>query len=358
MHWLEACSKSHPDCCSSTMAGEPPWYPTRLLDVGEHGQKTGGGEKIRLVTTASERPRGGYTTLSHCWGTSQPLRLLTGTMASFQQSINLAALPQTFRDAIEVTRRIGIRYLWIDSLCIIQDDDGNTDWLREAAMMHKVYSRSFCTISATASQDCNDGIFRTRTAPVVPEDPVPFDTQHITCDVAESQFWDDNVSNAHINTRGWVFQERLLSPRTIHFGEQQVFWECRGLDAAESFPAGWPRDPSYQFKDRLPNELDAARQHRGPEWEVFWYSRWGHVVYEYSRTDLTVPSDKLVALGGVANTFAAANGDQYVAGMWRRHLAVEILWLASRDRSGAQVAVRPPQYRAPSWSWASIDGEV
>lgn len=181
----------------------------------------------------------------------------------------------------------------------------------------------------------------------------------ITCDVAESHFWEDGVSSAHLNKRGWVFQERLLSPRTIHFGERQVFWECRELDAAESFPAGWPRDARfYQFKDRLPVGVDLAGN-AGLKWQVFWYARWGTVVFEYSKTALSVLSDKLVALGGVANAFVAVNrGDRYIAGMWRRHLASDILWQVNRDKSGAQVAVRPPRYRAPSWSWASIDGVV
>lgn len=156
LKWLEKCQSNHSECFASSNA---PWYPTRLLDVEETVL-----ESVRLVLSAKAHLTGGYLTLSHCWGEVLCFKLTKDSVQQFMLGIELLQLPQTFQDAVQVTRRLGIRYLWIDALCIIQDDTNKTDWLHEAGLMHKVYSHSFLNIAATGALDTSKGLFVHRDA--------------------------------------------------------------------------------------------------------------------------------------------------------------------------------------------------
>lgn len=250
--------------------------------------------------------------------------------------------------------------------------------------MQQVYSRSYCNISATASRDSSEGLFRSRNPLVLENMPLSIcvdgspvsseddgqSTQSITFDVACRKFWDD-VAHGHVNTRGWVLQERLLAPRVLHFGRQQLFWECQTLEAAEKYPAGLPKhfrwqsryDTNTNLKSKM-SEVYDGRFKTSKQSEVFWedgpsrfHDHWSAVVEAYSSTDLTFPSDKLMALSGVASEFLAHVDDEYVAGMWRRHLEAQLCWYRPKFQP-PNVSNKRPQYRAPTWSWASIDGTI
>lgn len=131
-------------------------------------------------------------------------------------------LPQSFRDAVDVTRMLGLRYLWIDSLCIIQDSP--EDWDEEASHMADVYSNAYCTIAATRAEGSNAGFLQERQQrqclPVRPASGIPY----YLCPTIDN--FRDDVENGALNQRGWVLQERVLSSRTIYFAESQVYWEC------------------------------------------------------------------------------------------------------------------------------------
>ncbi|KAK2051065.1 heterokaryon incompatibility protein [Colletotrichum caudatum] len=369
--WIQQCTSGHLACNVEANAGS--WHPTRLLDLA---YPTSTSDTFRIVVTSDLRinPRERYTTLSHCWGSAQFLQLKKSTCDEFRKGVGLDKLPKTFQEAVQVTRRLGVRFLWIDSLCILQDRDDLSDWLVEAAKMHKVYSHSFCNISAAGAHDSSKGIFFGRDPRVSHTADVRIcveglglqsGTSYMDCSILDLEFWGNNIGQCPLNTRGWVLQERLLSPRVLHFARDQLFWECREHTAAECYPESLP----VALRNGIPanfKKLDPAS--RSPQLAasgntssdlMFYHGVWNSIARAYSNTRLTKSSDKLIALSGVAKYFAARINDVYVAGMWRRYLASSLLWQVERQ---AQVdgspSTRPETYRAPSFSWASVDGKV
>jgi Heterokaryon incompatibility protein (HET) len=143
--WIRECSEKHPDCKHE----DETLLPSRIIDVG-----TSDGQEIPCLRLCSEE-RGHYVTLSHCWGPSNPTRTTAACFQDYLQGIPLANLPKTYRDAIAVTRRLGIRYLWIDSLCIIQDS--SEDWEKECIKMPQIYQNSTVIIAGPAASGCESG---------------------------------------------------------------------------------------------------------------------------------------------------------------------------------------------------------
>lgn len=144
--WLEDCNKYH-DHCSTYDINEDPKLPARILDVRDR-------QELRLHCIEKEE-RGKYIALSHCWGKAKTFSTIKGNFSSLREGINFDQLPKTFQDAIEVTQQLGIAFLWIDSLCIIQDDKG--DWKCESRCMQSVFAGAYCTIAATSAKDSTEG---------------------------------------------------------------------------------------------------------------------------------------------------------------------------------------------------------
>lgn len=373
LEWVQTCVSSHQSCgkdfgdVNNDDVESHAWYPTRLLDVS-HGR--GGGCELRLILSSEEQLQGRYVSLSHCWGSVMPNRLLKSNIGSFMKGIELEILPTTFQDAIVVTRQLGYRYTWIDSLCIIQDDA--SDWSREAVLMHRVFSSAVCNISASASTNGSEGLFRKRIALPDLLEPVMIHTQRLreygdsktknlgTYAIIDDGYWQRNVEETHIHTRGWVLQERILSPRVLFFCHHQIHWECKELKASELHAKGLPYlthhdlvDPGYTMNSVKSGHLDPT------DMDLDWYTRWEWLVHSFSKTDLTYPEDKLAALAGLANRFSEVLGDEDVVGMWRRFLRAGLLW--KNDGYGSYQTgptIRPEKYRAPSWSCLSIDGKT
>ena len=256
-----------------------------------------------------------------------------------------------------VARSLGLRYLWIDSICIIQQGDDLNDWTREVEVMGKIYSNSFCNISAADAPDGQHTTFHSRGLRYLKPQIAQLNlTGHARSYlISDVKFWTKEVSDAPINTRGWVLQERLLPPRVLHFGKHQTLWECLEKDAAGIFPQGLPKAMSAKvsrFKDLTSRHIAESAGHRiNPA-----YRSWISVVKAYMACQLSVPSDKMVALSAVAKAMRLILNDVYVVGMWRRSLKSELLW--SLTKAGARSATRPHVYRAPSWSWMALDGQV
>lgn len=272
-------------------------------------------------------------------------------------------LPRTFRDVIEVARRLGIRYLWIDSLCIVQDSA--EDWSAESSVMGRVYRNALCNIAATASADSQGGLFVDRDARMVC--PAVIVSQWSDCppstyQISKRHVWEDGVSDAVLNTRGWVLQERFSAPRIMHFAADQIYWECFELQACEAFPRGLPSMVRRHGVTLPMKELNITNG--GKELRPFWqrpalpmfdgYRVWNEIVEAYTCTRLTKSKDKLVAISALAKEARRALNDDYLAGLWRRHLGWELGWQVSEEDSHS----RPSDYRCPSWSWASVDGKI
>jgi hypothetical protein len=260
----------------------------------------------------------------------------------------------------------------------MQDKDDLTDWTHEASLMSKVYSNSYCNLSASGNDRGADTLFKHRDV----QNFRPINVQLCTtgfvkgtgsviCHLTHRELWEVNVSRCPIQKRGWVYQERVLAPRIIHFGRNQLFWECREQRLCEQYPHALPRTISgcsdSNFKQAMNFErlnLELAPQDLYPDSisrKDACFRIWANVVGEYSQTSLTNPTDKLIAISGIAKLFADITGQTYVAGMWRESLEHALLWKNSGSE-GYKVDVtllsQPTTWRAPSWSWASVDGPV
>lgn len=259
----------------------------------------------------------------------------------------MESLPKTFHDAVTTTRRLNARYLWIDSLCIIQklgEDCG--DWQHEASLMSMVYQNSLCNISATGAEDCSQGLFfkrnQSRILPrkvksrIAQPDASPLDEKVLY--LVDSAMWSDYLEISPLLSRGWVVQERILSPRIIHFGREQLAWECRELDACESFPGGLP--PYLHMPGRGFKAIRPASNGSGSETHRDLWNKW---LSKYSACQLTYECDKEAAMLGMARVMGKMLGDELMCGLWRDRLAPGLLWDVENGR-------RPEKYRAPSWS--------
>ena len=349
-NWLDECAKSHKSC-NRLMAIEPS-LPSRVIDLGS-------GEP-RLVVVTDDTPILPYATMSHCWGSHMPLMLLSSNIAELQKRIPISQLSKSFQDAFLITQRLGLNYIWIDSLCIVQDIVA--DWERESQSMSEVYSNSYCNIAAAHAVDGTYGCFIERSPDLVKPLKVNLNwgPNPGTYYAVQWLYWRENVMNMPLHRRAWVCQERYLAPRNLYFGATQLYWECCGRVASETFPLGLPARVGAPSKGLDPH-IDGARRRKGlglseaPDLDAF--SLWDLIISTYSKGNLTHSTDKLVALSGLAGRMQKHTKSQYLAGMWRKHLAYQLLWKAS----GIQWVVstsRHEVYTAPSWSWASRHGHI
>ena len=308
-------------------------------------------------------------TLSHRWGTASFLNLTKDNIGTLEAGGPLSTLPKTFREAVEIVRRLGERFLWIDSLCILQGCE--KDWQEQAAAMQDIYTHTVCNIAATGAADSYGGCYFERKVSDVLPCTVPKNSQgfpSVDCTVVSMDLWTDDVERAPLNQRGWVLQERLLAPRTIHFAAQQIFWECNEMNASEIYPKELPsthflhRQPSIRchhplFSANAGQPDQGSGQQPSPSQDPYHF--WSRIVGSYSRCSLTKSADKLAALSGLASQLQQMTQDDYYAGLWGKDLAGQLLWsvvgCAQADGSPSR---RPIPYRAPTWSWASVDGIV
>ncbi|KAH7321866.1 heterokaryon incompatibility protein-domain-containing protein [Rhexocercosporidium sp. MPI-PUGE-AT-0058] len=373
--WLDVCTKQHDDCTMNLVSDLT--LPARLIDVRPEEP----GVDVKLVVTANQNQqlRTGYAVLSHCWGPNAGgmLKATTGNLEQLQRSINWDSLSKTFQDAINITRKLtirgkGIRYLWIDSLCILQDDP--KDFEREGTAMHKTYSMATCTIAASSSSDGQGGCLIPRgDGRPEPLKPCQLSTsgQKVTIHP-----WSEEWSNFHrgsLSTRGWCFQERELSRRILHFTKHRIFWECRTAIASEDHPS--MINLQYLHASQRPHGTDPDRLLVLMELGVRSFmplantrplatKLWCRAVQEYTRRNLTYRKDRLPALYGIAKIIGAVIRDDYVAGIWLCDFARGASWL--RDMSipnpnavaGGQWPVARADPLLPTWSWAAIDGPV
>jgi hypothetical protein len=350
------------------------------------------------IETTSTLPS--YTTLSYCWGVpgrdAPPLRTTRDTYGSRAKGIEWAELPILFQDAISLTRALGCRYLWVDSLCIIQDDE--QDWIEQSATMADVYSLSYLTIAAVAATNPSASLFDERQAflgrfywhaPVgipVPAKFGPMTTHSIDPPSATHAPVHVRHSHSYIHTfvfasggqcwsvdtpllgRAWALQERLLSRRIVFFTGTEMLWQCQEGFRCEcgdmdSFSAVLPRmqqaraeyketgsldwKPGGGFLGRLQRALAQLASRRCSAQQA--RDLWPVVVRQYSNLPLTQESDRPYAIAGIASRIQEATGDTYLAGLWREDLPRGLLWVGlplwstkARRRPGI-----------PSWSWMS-----
>ncbi|CAM1508857.1 Fc.00g025960.m01.CDS01 [Cosmosporella sp. VM-42] len=361
--WFRECASHHKKCKNLPISTEG-WLPSRLLDVGSDEDTHW--KLLISATDIKESTTPAYLTLSYQWGTDpQHALLLSSTMDQHRRGTKISDLPQTFRDLVLVARRFGIRYVWIDCFCIIQNC--RDDWEAEAPMMRHVYANAACNIAASASSNPNGGLFRSRDVRDIQPGII---STTLTSELPEKfyifdkTYWDRQLLGGSLHTRGWVFQERFLGPRQLYFAQNQILWECLEEHKCEGFPCGIPLHNSAKAIDRLlsvpenrktPDQRQ-KKSHLGCTDNDMTFDAvdlWCDLVTGYSRCYFTKAEDKLYAFAGVAKLFQEVTGDRYLAGVWRSQILHLLNWTVFTPKSKHSA-----RYRAPSWSWASVDGPV
>ena len=348
--WLDICQKSH-EWCQPRIIGLSR-LPKRVLDVSL--------SQVRLYET--QHKPGRYVCLSHCWGDTLPAcRTTSVTFEANQRGIDWEAIPATFRDSIDFTRRLGLQYIWIDSMCIIQDDP--QDWGEQSALMANIYENAHVTLCATASSSDDGGCYlatpfrwQPRKLSIRKRDGIEYEV-YIRYGLDKLHIPDWATANIESNprlfplmTRGWIYQERLLSRRLVHFAAGELMWECSELTDCEC--SRGERGESSPFMHSLREKKDHRKALYSSSSDVV-EMYWNKIIYAYSGLKLKVANDKLPALSGVAKQMLSFRpGDEYLAGLWRKTIVTNLRWTVLSDSR------RPPIWRSPSWSWAAIDGEV
>lgn len=338
--WLENCDESH-ECKSVKSEPNNSRMPRRLLDVGSEADPT-----LRLVTTGEIRTR--YIALSHCWG-NVPKEL---SFCTYQNNIHermggisFANLPRTFQDAVKVTRGLGIKYLWIDSICIIQED--LEDWGAHAGGMENIFSSAYCTLAASSAISQLDGFLHRRNdrpCMVVRNDGSTL----YFCRCIDNFHRD--VEEAALNKRGWVLQERVLSRRTIHFTSNQIYWECgegvycETLARLHNSKAEFLGDPDF------PNY--ALRYFREGRIVLF------QTLYKmYSRLAFTKSTDRSVGIIGLERRLARTFRTDGDYGILSCYLCRSLMWMREGPNQLTRIEY-PTDRTVPSWSWMAYNGPI
>lgn len=373
--WLDSCLDSHQTCDVRVDKG---FMPSRVLEVSE---TPGEGLMFRLVTRDQTVPGARYVTLSYCWGgppSDESFILTKPNLKSLSSWQSVALLPRTFRDAFEITRRLGMCYLWIDRFCILQDSV--EDWKVEAASMRDVYGNTFFTVAALSAGNDDGGCFFGRDPLDVGPGVVSLrqrasdkQSKWYILQLEYTDAWRNSLYHEALLHRGWVLQERLLSPRVAYFGRKQIFWECREANRCETHPttvfvtmmtdqngdAVIDNEHIHGERSRWKQLSDmqlAQLPDQDPVQQAL--AQWRVIVGYYGGCHLTVASDRFVALSAVAADMQLLLREReldarYLAGIWAYEMPFGLLWNTMGEPSAARPAASA--YRAPSWSWASID---
>lgn len=356
---LDKCIETHGNTCNWVAWPDSPFHtrgskdvtvvmgkrglttaPTRLVDVGSND----GTESPRVVPGSRclfhENP--GYVALSYCNGfvpDNPPWQLTTGTKATFEEYLPLHSFPQTLRDAIEWTRRLGDRFIWIDNLCIIQDSE--EDWTREALQMASIYGSATVTLVAAAGSIY--GGMTDRRNPLR-NSACCFDFgndtgRNLAVYLLPSGQKSTPQKAIPTESRGWCYQEDVLSPRLVRFSLSGIQWQCRGDQVDLTRAQGLERLASYKTHQ--------------------WYMLWYILIERYSNKQLSFGKDKLAAFSGIALTKVPGTGnDDYVAGICKADVWTSLLWARDNTAPFQNPGRRYSTYIAPSWSWASLDVPV
>ncbi|KAH7079905.1 heterokaryon incompatibility protein-domain-containing protein [Paraphoma chrysanthemicola] len=327
---------------------DPPVLPTRLLNIDASSAGTGLRVQLHLTSASKvEATAKKYATLSYCWGGPQEFQLNTESESMLMAGFPASLLPKTLHDAVQVAWDLEIRWIWIDSLCIRQDDV--EDKATDVARMHLIYGSSFVTISASRASSCAQGFLHQSSlpAPATVGYKIPFASPSKRLgSVILSKL---RRETSPIDNRGWTLQEHLLAHRVVRFTDYQLHWACMGTslferENPESLPSAHVRDLSlaYEMYKGIRDKNRGCRH-------------WMNIVQEYTRRRLTDGSDKLPAMSGIAESWArTSKEDEYLAGLWKSHLPLGLLWTCAQPFRLGDLR----DDGAPSWSWASLVGQV
>lgn len=385
---IEECRQSHEICRSEANSL---FLPTRMICVDAY-QLEPNCFDVRLDENTSIPPGSRYVALSYCWGNYRPACMTTySNLGSQMERIRWEAMPATFQDAVNFTRSLGVRYLWIDSICIIQQDreklsgEAEADWVKEAAKMFEVYKNSYATLAALYGHDSRAGLRKdsnkSRSTALA---FLKLEESYLPLFIRQAHFLDGSIVSQHhetrhyepgscpLLTRAWTFQERIVSPRVLYFTDTEIIFncfhdakcECGATTEADFKYVRKPSPAGYKITERGRRVVELTQQ---AEWEhrllkgstvaQAWREE---IVSAYSSLDLTESRDRLPALGAIAQQFQAVrHNEKYLAGLWTATLHEDLLWACSEisGPSHPRSALRRP-HSLPTWSWASLPVSV
>ena len=336
-----ACIRAHEHCPTPHVAT----LPTRIIDCSDPTRP-----KLHI---SGDGENASYLVLSYVWGEEHAHCTTTANVDTYKLGIDPGSLPQTIQDAMHTTRSLGLQYLWVDALCILQDSE--EDKAQEVARIGTTFRNAYFTIVAATTRNAGEGFLHNRAPPSPPDILLPFrfpDGQvgKLWLSPAWRQY---DSSSEPINQRAWCLGERLLSPRALVFASHTLQYQCKtatiNVGDAVCAPTVTRRLPDILFR----TDAELSKPLTQDEMKTLQYA-WTETVAEYSQRALTLPEDKLVAFAPIAELFQRAWRAEYLAGLWRETLIDDLLWYKN---SGTRLG-RPDKYRAPSWSWAAIDGRV
>jgi hypothetical protein len=351
--WLKECLDNNAICLPE--GKETFGSPTRLINVGSSN-----GCSAPFLQTSNGDIHD-WVTLSHRWGNNQPLKTNMVNLATHELALPWEALPRLFRDAILITRSMGYKYLWIDSLCIVQDSPD--DWRREVSRMGNIYKYCVFVISAECCHNSSESIFE--------RSLVGKCTEYIqqgchssqrnvrgTLSLCSSNISGKSVkpSSSALQSRAWVLQEEILSPRTLRWSDHQIEWGCRSTLRSEENPIGSPATNVASLRPRgwwklvcLSKESLRTILHSQP-WSklsnplCLWYG----IIGAFCERKITFKTDTFPAISGVAREIEKHTGYEYHAGIWKEDFHNGLLWSIICTNPNSSPS------SAPSWSWAIL----
>ncbi|KAM0332206.1 hypothetical protein ACHAQA_002481 [Verticillium albo-atrum] len=341
--WINNCVTTHAHTGAKAVLSVED-RPSRVIDVGSTAQPL-----LRLLD-GKDMVTQEYIALSHCWGPRKDLhfgKTVSENYVARQTAIDPDELPLNFQDAIEVARGLGVRYLWIDSICIIQHD--KEDWKRESVRMEQVYSNSKCVLAASSAALTTDGFLRhTRKARNFVTLTSSSGVKSYVCENIDN--FKQDVEESVLNTRGWVLQERALARRTIHFAAAQTYFECGEGQCCESLMKLSNAKSATLGDSDFPKS--AEKFFRGERIMLI------QDLYElYSNLHFNNPTDRPIGISGLEKRLASAFQTRGGYGVFEKYLERNLLWKASVN-GGLKPIDFSEVRNVPSWSWMAYSGAI
>ncbi|KAI3548159.1 hypothetical protein CSPX01_03326 [Colletotrichum filicis] len=340
--WVKSCDSAH------HLPVDRDFVPNRLLFVGDMNTTC-----VRLVSDLATNAKSvTYVALSHRWGIASTVEdtFAMTTVDNIRtieasEGVDDASLPKTFQDAVTITRQLGVKYLWIDSLCILQ----KADWERESELMEEIFGSAYVTIAASSASNRFEGFLHPRNQRQFVTMRAEDGAQFHVCEIVDK--FEADVEEGKLNQRGWVLQERALSRRTLHFTSNQTYWECGEGIRCETFTKTTNRRAAFLGDSNFPHSVESFKQ--GKQLQHY------HELYErYSSLALTYATDKPKAIAGLEKRLMAALKSNGGYGVFQSNFHRDLLWQRRNTRTKLKRITFPPEERVPSWSWMTFDGEI
>jgi hypothetical protein len=322
---------------------------------------------VRLVNAQNRNDK--YLALSYCWGQTGklPPRLLTSNINEMYTGIAVSSLPMTFQDAVGVVMELQLSHIWIDSLCIIQDAE--EDKQNEIGRMGEIFANSHLTIAATDGIDSFAGLFHT--SRTIPKIRIGWNDSaakrdhwvHLRMNRYEYPIFasgSERSTHGCLEKRAWTFQERILSPRVVHFTSKQLKWECNCRNTYE-FSEQPDFDPeselSFNLSFQIGQKTKLAHVLRSDASKHHVYEIWYRLLEEYSILDMSFDGDKINAIKGIAEATSDRLGDSLIHGIWQNDVRQGLLW-SLRPNDDTLERIKATDLPVPSWSWAKTHGRL